>query len=268
MTAADDLAAAKQALRQAEEALQRALAEKLALADSSDTNVREHAHDIKNALGPVIGFAQILKGGDIETARQERYLDTIFQSTMRAVEICDAMLGGPNPGGTANQPDALQPVNVGAMIEEVVEQFSSMASERGVGLGAEITPEFPEINSIPQHIYRSLTNVVTNAIKFTPSGGKVAIKADIDAAENAIVLVVRDTGTGIPLEQILDIMKPGKTTVSPHGDKGTGLGLPIVNKLLTDLGGALDIDSRPGQGTTISLKFPRSMHIGGASPTE
>jgi signal transduction histidine kinase len=251
---------AKQALRQAEEALARALREKADFEAIMRERISEHAHDIKSALGPVVGYAQILQGGQIDPKSRERYLETILRATMRAVDICNSMMGGAAASANDDDPEALQVVDIAAMIEEVVEQFSAMAGERKVALKSDILPGFPEINSIPQHIYRSLTNVITNAIKFTPAGGEVTIKAELDPAENAVVLVVRDTGAGIPLEQILDIMKSGQTTVSPHGDKGNGLGLGIVNKLLAELGGALDIESRPGQGTTISLKFPKLLH--------
>ena len=251
----------KKALRGAELALEKALAHRNAQQAEIRERLGEQAHDIKGAVGPIVGYSQLMKGGDLDPERIEKNLTVIHQSALRAIEICDGIVSnsfGRAPGEVP--PDEVQDVDVGKIATEISAQFGLMAGERDVNLDFDVESGFPVINTVPTHIYRCLTNLVTNAVKFTPSGGNVTVKAMVDDAEDAVVLIVRDSGEGIPLEQVVEILKRGTTTVSPSGDKGTGLGLNIVNGLMADIGGTFDIDSVPGQGTTVSLKFPKSMH--------
>ena len=126
-------------------------------------------------------------------------------------------------------------------------------------MSTDVSADFPKINTVPRHPYRALTNILSNAIKFTPGGGDIEINADIDQQEDAVILVVRDSGEGIPAQQIPHILQPYKTSVSPYGDKGTGLGLPIVNQLMLELGGKMEIHSEEQHGTTVTLRFPKKM---------
>ena len=253
-----DLDEAKKLLREAETAIERLLDEHQSMDAQVHLRVREFAHDIKNALSGAIGFSQLMKNGVLDKKQIEKHSETIHRSASRAVEICNAMLHASDPDGHP-APDAEQDVKVGEIVEEVCEMFGTAATERGVKLQAEVSPDFPPINTVPQHVYRALTNIVTNALKFTPEGGNIAVKADLDEADDAVVLVVRDSGEGIPADQIMEILKPGVTTMSARGDKGTGLGLPIVAQLVKELGGTVGISSRPGHGTAVTLKFPKAM---------
>ena len=134
-----------------------------------------------------------------------------------------------------------------------------MAEDCDIRLTSDVSTDFPKINTVPRHLYRALTNILSNAMKFTPGGGKIEINADVDEQEDAVILVVRDSGEGIPAQQIPHIQKPYKTTVLPHGDKGTGLGLSIVNQLMLELGGKMEIHSEENAGTTVMLWFPKKM---------
>ena len=134
-----------------------------------------------------------------------------------------------------------------------------MAEDCDIRLTSDVSTDFPKINTVPRHLYRALTNILSNAMKFTPGGGKIEINADVDEQEDAVILVVRDSGEGIPAQQIPHIQKPYKTTVLPHGDKGTGLGLSIVNQLMLELSGKMEIHSEENAGTTVMLWFPKKM---------
>ena len=105
-------------------------------------------------------------------------------------------------------------------------------------------------------MYRVLPNLTSNAIKFTPKGGKVQIVAEIDKDDNAFIMVVRDSGIGMTPEQIKDVLDVHATTISPHGDVGTGHGLAIVNRIVKEMGGRMEIVSSENRGTKVKLKFP------------
>lgn len=261
MASSSDNTDEKKALRDAETALARVLEEKSSIEESVRERLSDHAHDIKGAIGPIMGFSQLMRGNDLAPEVIDEYLEIIQRSALRAIGICNGLLGmGTDDKGQSTEAPQIEEVNVGAMINEVVGQFDYMATERSVNLESDVAPEFPIIRTMSTSVYRCLTNLVTNAIKFTPSGGKVTISASLDEAEDAVVLVIRDSGAGIPLPEIIEILQRGKKGASPHGDKGAGLGLNIVSSLIKELGGVFDISSEGGQGTRMSLKFPKSMH--------
>ena len=133
-----------------------------------------------------------------------------------------------------------------------------MHANREVGLGQ------------PQHglradqraIRQMLINLLSNAVKFTPPGGRITVKADIDR-EGRFVLSVSDTGIGIAKKDQPKVLLPFNQVDSRLSRKyeGTGLGLPLIKRLMELHGGWLRIDSVLGSGTTVSLIFPRERVI-------
>ena len=100
-------------------------------------------------------------------------------------------------------------------------------------------------------------NLLSNAIKFTPNGGKVSVISR-RGGEGWLILAVADTGVGIPLEKHAHVLEPFRQADADmmQSRKGTGLGLPIVKSLIELHGGRLELESKVGQGTTVSLWFP------------
>jgi len=102
-----------------------------------------------------------------------------------------------------------------------------------------------------------LLNVLSNSIKFTPEGGLVVVRA-AEEADGRFTISITDTGIGIAAEdlpKVLSAFGQVNSHLAREGE-GTGLGLPLVSSLIERHGGALDIESRPGVGTTVSLRFP------------
>ena len=257
---------ATQALREAEAALEKALADQGQFEDEVRAKVRRFAHDIKNPLTAMIGLSKLMKMGMTTPDKIKPNAEIIHSSATRILGLCDDMLAETDAhikGDEIDQPafdkDEIQDVDAAEMIEEVTSLYTEMAAEREISLSAEVSADFPKINTGPGHLYRALTNILSNAMKFTPGGGEIEINADVDEQQDAVILVIRDSGEGIPAQQIPKILQPYKTTVSPHGDKGTGLGLPIVNQLMLELGGKMEIHSEENEGTTVTLRFPKKM---------
>jgi signal transduction histidine kinase len=101
-------------------------------------------------------------------------------------------------------------------------------------------------------------NIVTNAIKFTPPGGKISVRTSAHA-ESGLILEVVDTGIGIEPGDIPRMLQPftqGDSTMQ-RKHQGTGLGLPLTKGLVELHGGVLDIQSAPGKGTTVTIRFPK-----------
>ena len=105
-----------------------------------------------------------------------------------------------------------------------------------------------------------LINLLTNAVKFTPEGGEIAVRARVDESSRMVLIDVSDTGIGIPAEQLARVFEPF-VQVPAHGQgerEGTGLGLAISRDLARGMGGELTASSTPGQGSTFRLALPRA----------
>ncbi|WP_255542418.1 ATP-binding protein [Azospirillum sp. INR13] len=102
-----------------------------------------------------------------------------------------------------------------------------------------------------------MLNLLSNAVKFTPRGGRVTVAAGVEA-EGGLAIAVRDTGIGIPADALARILEPFQQADSsiPGRFGGTGLGLSICRDLMALHGGSLSIDSEPGCGTVVTIRFP------------
>ena len=150
-------------------------------------------------------------------------------------------------------------IALGALAEWVREDFSGLAAEKGVGLSVECPDPGVEFLSDNTLLELILQNLLDNAIKFTPAGGEVVCRLGSD--ERRVVLVVRDSGCGIAPEiqdRVFERFFQADTSRS-RGPRmrGTGLGLAIVKHAAERLGATVDLQSTPGEGTTLTVALPR-----------
>lgn len=256
----DSLTDAKNALRDAETALAHAVDSETTLLEAQQHRIAELAHEIRTPLNAVIGYAQMISQetlGKVGDPAYKEYANTIHQAGMHLMEVCDTLLEE-----FLNTPDVsempTEETDARQMIAGVINLFSWMAKERGVTLDSEIDANFPLLKTNARRLNQVLINLVSNAIKFTPRGGKVGINGRVNAKSGAMILVVQDNGTGISELDLLKIRSPfvQGSTASPHGDQGTGLGLSIANRLVEEMGGQLDVASQEGAGTIVTITLP------------
>jgi len=114
----------------------------------------------------------------------------------------------------------------------------------------------PLIQADRRSIRQMVTNLLTNAVKFTPSGGRINVDTHHDG--DSAILSVRDTGIGIPAEDLHRVTKPFERGVQDYSRKqeGTGLGLALTKSLVEMHGGTVEITSRVGEGTAVQLRWP------------
>lgn len=248
----------------AEMALQDAIKRETLMESQHYQNIGEIVHDIKNPLSAMMGYLSLIRNevaGPMGNDTYAEYFKTLDRSSERLLAICNSLLG--EYTGANLDIDADKVVNVAELVDEIRDLFAAQAKERGVKLTAKVDDGFPDLEGDPQDMYRALMNLVSNAIKFTPSGGKVEIQTEVDRKDNTFIMVVRDSGIGMTQDQIEQVTQSNLTTVSPHGDIGTGQGLTIVNNIVAGLGGKLNIISTENGGTKIKMRFPKSMSIAG-----
>lgn len=252
----------KQALIAAEAALEDAIKRQSVMQHQHYQNIGEIVHDIKNPLTAMMGYLSLIRNevaGPMENKTYAKYINTLGQSSERLLSICNALLG--EYSDMHERPEKEKVIDVGALIDEIRDLFAAKAKERGIDLTAKVDPNFPALNGDPQEMYRALMNLVSNAVKFTPSGGKVEMHTEVDPNDGTVIMVVRDSGIGMTQEQIKQVTTSNLTTVSPHGDIGTGHGLTIVNNIVASLGGKLKIVSTENRGTRIKMRFPDSVSL-------
>ena len=141
------------------------------------------------------------------------------------------------------------------LIRETTRALEPLFEGKRLGLEIDCPPLLPRVEIDADLIRQVLINLLNNAIKFTPAGGRITVRAVEDAA--TVRVTVSDTGPGIPADELRRIFRQFyRVSGASDGVEGTGLGLSIVKSIMDIHNGTVDIQSIPGQGTTVTLRFP------------
>jgi len=217
-------------------------------------------HEIRTPLTAIIGFLQTLLAGALdnkETAR--KFLQTIANNAERLSRLVDDLLTLSSI--ELNEANLnLEPLPVDTLIPMVLPMVEAAAREKNIRLDVSLPQPVPNILADRDRAAQVLMNVLHNAVKFTPDGGRVTVSARGDEKTTWVVLQVSDTGIGIPPRELPRLgerfYRVDKARSRELG--GTGLGLSIVKHLMAAHGGEMQIDSTPGKGTTVSLLFRKA----------
>jgi len=149
------------------------------------------------------------------------------------------------------------------VLEEVLTTLKGWAGQQGVTVTAEVTDR-PHITANPDYIKALWTHLLSNAIRYTPAGGKVTVSLRTDRGQGQVIGAVSDTGIGVATEDIPRIFEDFYRTEEAKAmqETGTGLGLPIVQQVVEKYGGTVEVESVEGQGSTFRFTLPL-IHQGG-----
>ena len=140
----------------------------------------------------------------------------------------------------------LEPVNLNLLAEEVIARLSPQADRQQLSLSAELSPDLPPVLADKERIQQVMMNIVHNAIKFTPSGGKIIVSTKLDG--QSVVTQVSDTGIGISKEDLPHIFERFFKADKSRSTSGTGLGLAIAKHTVQIHGGSVWVQSEQGKG--------------------
>ena len=218
------------------------------------------SHELRTPLNAIIGFSEVLSQrmfGEINE-RQAEYLGDIQASGQHLLSLINDILdlSKVEAGKMELQPSRF---SLAAAVQSVALMVRDRAAGRGVALSTEVDPEVDTIEADERKVKQVVLNLLTNAVKFTPAGGQVNVRAARDG--DGVRVTVQDTGVGIsPADQA----RVFEEFAQAHGagapaQEGTGLGLTLSRKLVELHGGRIWVESEPGTGSTFTFTLPSSV---------
>jgi signal transduction histidine kinase len=215
--------------------------------------VSDVSHELRTPLTAIKGFVETLQNGAAEDAVvRDRFLSTLAGETERLIRVSNDLLLLTR--ADAGQLDLqLTPTDLGACVQRAAEQLEGLACEKRVELVTEHLGDSGLVLADADRIHQVLINLLDNAIKFTPPGGRVA------ASVSGHVVTVADTGPGIPADEIPHIFERfyrGDRSRARQGTDGSGLGLAIAKAIVEAHGGRIWVESKPGEGAAFHAALP------------
>jgi signal transduction histidine kinase len=219
------------------------------------------SHELRTPLNSIIGFSEILAGIDSLSDKQKRYAHNIQKSGRLLLDLINDILDLAKI--EAGKMDVrLTEFRIGALITSQCDMVRSLSEEKNIDLVCQVEPDLPPMLQDQNKIQQVLLNLMSNAIKFTPEGGRITVAARRNES-HGLVLSVADTGVGIPEEDreiIFEKFRQGSNTVGEENltraYSGTGLGLSIVKEICKLLGGEITFESELGKGSTFVVTLP------------
>jgi PAS domain S-box-containing protein len=244
--------------------LETAAALKRALRESEEANRAKSAflaamsHELKTPLNAVLGFSEILKSemlGPIGQAAYRDYASDIHASGARLLSIINDILDTARLQGGAITL-ASRPISLLELTESAV-ALARRSTQGTHAVTFDLPSDAPLVDVDPVRLGQALSNLVSNALKFTPESGTITVGARL-VANDAISITVSDTGIGMDADKIAAALEPFRQLDGSLARRfeGTGLGLSIAKALVELHGGTLSVKSVPGEGTVVTLALP------------
>jgi two-component system sensor histidine kinase PilS (NtrC family) len=211
------------------------------------------AHEIRNPLASMCGSIELLGHAPGLTDKDRRLMEIVLREAERLEALVRDFLGFARP-----QEPLLTAVDAGAQLEGALAIFRGEVTNRGLTLGADIEPAVL-VRADPAQLKQVIWNLLSNAADATEAGGRVSVR--LHRAGAHAVLEVEDTGLGISSEDLPHIFDPFFTTK----EKGTGLGLALVHRIIERHGGRIEVRSEPGSGTTFRIELTAEAPAAAAS---
>ncbi len=214
------------------------------------------SHELRTPLASLKAVVETLRDGALEDPEAaHRFLDHIEREVDALTQLVEELLELTRiESGQA--PLRLTSVPVEAIVHPVSERFRPQAERARLTFTVEVPPALPPVLADPDRAQRILSNLVHNAIKFTPAGGRVTVRAWAEAEE--VLFAVEDTGIGIPADRLPRIFERFYKVDQARSGEGTGLGLAIAKHLTLAHGGRIWAESEEGVGSTFYFSLRRA----------
>jgi signal transduction histidine kinase len=203
------------------------------------------AHGIRNPLASIRSSAELAL--DAPDCNWREQANGIVVSADRIEAAIRDLLSFSRPPGSGHAP-----FGINQLVTDSMETLRHEFQSRGVVPELELDPTDPRVRGDPGALRHLFAGLVVNGLEATSGGGRVAVATGLSADRRHVRVLIRDTGAGIPPEELRAIMRPFYTTKP----KGLGLGLPLAKRVIERLGGTFEIRSVVGEGTSVELTLP------------
>jgi signal transduction histidine kinase len=216
------------------------------------------SHELKTPINVIIGYLELLQEGIYGplAPKQKEILYTISHQTNGLTRLVKRLLDISRFEASGGKIE-VRTVDLQRLLKTLESSFSVLAAQRDIAFSIEHGEGLPDTVSWDEdRINEVLGNLISNAFKFTPRGGRVALS--VDRVESTVVITVADTGAGISAEQLPHIFDKfyQADNQAQAASKGTGLGLAIAKEIVDAHGGQTTVESKVGQGTTFVVTLP------------
>lgn len=239
--------------------LEQALHKLSELSDLKANFIANVSHELRTPLTHLKGYLELLAGGDLGTVNEDQLqaLEVMQRASERLEHLIDDLI----LFSTSEQNELelrFEPFQMQTLFNQIVNSSHQKAADRQVELAVNCAESLPTIMADPEKINWVLSQLVDNAIKFTPSGGRVTLQALQN--DNFARISIIDTGIGIPENRLAEIFEPfhqlDSSSTRRYG--GTGLGLALVKKIIEAHGAVINVQSEEGHGSTFEFILPYS----------
>jgi len=218
--------------------------------------VSDVSHELRTPLTNIRLYLDLLHQTEDQT-KESRYLETLSRESDRLAHLIDDLLdlSRLEAGATKFTPSS---VDLNKLLSALVDDRQELAARQGLKLIIATDPKLPPALSDEQLLTQVFTNLLTNAMNYTPRGGEITLRTLVGSEDEWVIAVVEDTGIGIaPEEQPLIFGRFYRGQASrTTGTPGTGLGLAICKEIITLNQGHISVESEPGKGTRIIVQLP------------
>jgi signal transduction histidine kinase/CheY-like chemotaxis protein len=217
------------------------------------------SHELRTPLNSVIGFSEMMLGeafGPLGHERYRGYAKDIHDSGWHLLAIINDILDVAKAESGKFELDE-EVFDCREIVSEAAIMLRPRINEAGLTLETELPSNIPQLRADRRRTKQILLNLIDNAVKFTPPGGRVSIAVACQHTRG-LTVTVHDTGIGIAKEHLKKVLQPfvQVTTTARRAKAGTGLGLPLVRVMMERHGGALELESELGKSTTARIIFP------------
>lgn len=254
--------------RLAEENLLRAKREAEEANKAKSDFLASMSHDLRTPLNAIMGFSDMMRQkafGPLGNRHYEEYAEDIHSSGSLLVSLINDILDlSKIEAGKYELTN--EPVRISAIVDVCIRQLAALSNISNLTMSSDVPSNLPDINGDERATIQVLNNLISNAIKFTPDGGMIFVRAYLNDSQG-ISIAVKDTGIGMSQDGIVKALKPFEQADGTHSRRheGTGLGLHLCTNFMKLFGGSLRIESEPGKGTTVTVHFPLERTIFPAS---